>query len=218
MSRRRCSWRCKKNGFLYTAKPEAVVFPQPGALSARPLRGRHLLHLRLRPTRAATSATSAATCWSPACCIDPRSKMDGSTPELRETEHYFLDLGKLQEHGGRFPQGARVLLAPERAAPIAGADPGGRAARAADHPRPGLGHPGARWRAGRANACTCGSRRSSATFPLPSSGAACTGQPDAWRDWWQNPTAANLLLHRQGQYPLPCHHLAGGTARRGHAV
>jgi methionyl-tRNA synthetase len=29
--------------------------------------------------------------------INPRSKIDGSTPKLRETEHYYLDLGKLQE-------------------------------------------------------------------------------------------------------------------------
>jgi methionyl-tRNA synthetase len=28
--------------------------------------------------------------------IDPRSKIDGSIPELRETEHFYLDLGKLQ--------------------------------------------------------------------------------------------------------------------------
>jgi methionyl-tRNA synthetase len=28
--------------------------------------------------------------------IDPRSKIDGSSPELRETEHFYLDLGKLQ--------------------------------------------------------------------------------------------------------------------------
>ena len=28
--------------------------------------------------------------------IDPRSKIDGSTPELKETEHFYLDLGKLQ--------------------------------------------------------------------------------------------------------------------------
>lgn len=27
---------------------------------------------------------------------NPRSKIDGSTPELRETEHFYLDLGKLQ--------------------------------------------------------------------------------------------------------------------------
>lgn len=32
----------------------------------------------------------------PAKLIDPRSKIDNSTPELRETEHYYLDLGKLQ--------------------------------------------------------------------------------------------------------------------------
>jgi len=29
--------------------------------------------------------------------INPRSKIDGSTPELRETEHFYLDLGKLQD-------------------------------------------------------------------------------------------------------------------------
>jgi methionyl-tRNA synthetase len=28
--------------------------------------------------------------------ISPRSKIDGSTPELRETEHFYLDYGKLQ--------------------------------------------------------------------------------------------------------------------------
>ncbi|MBU1660180.1 MAG: methionine--tRNA ligase [Chloroflexi bacterium] len=28
--------------------------------------------------------------------LDPRSKIDDSTPELRETEHYFLDLSKLE--------------------------------------------------------------------------------------------------------------------------
>jgi methionyl-tRNA synthetase len=32
----------------------------------------------------------------PSKLIDPRSKIDGSTPELRMTEHYYLDLSKLQ--------------------------------------------------------------------------------------------------------------------------
>lgn len=32
----------------------------------------------------------------PAKIINPRTKTDGSIPELRETEHYYLDLGKLQ--------------------------------------------------------------------------------------------------------------------------
>lgn len=34
--------------------------------------------------------------------IHPRSKIDGSTPELRETEHFFLDLGKLQPQIAQF--------------------------------------------------------------------------------------------------------------------
>lgn len=29
--------------------------------------------------------------------INPRTKIDGSTPELRETEHFYLDLGKAQD-------------------------------------------------------------------------------------------------------------------------
>ena len=33
----------------------------------------------------------------PAMLIDPRSKIDGSTPELRSTEHFFLDLARLQD-------------------------------------------------------------------------------------------------------------------------
>ena len=32
----------------------------------------------------------------PSKLINPRSKIDGSTPELRETEHFFMDLGGLQ--------------------------------------------------------------------------------------------------------------------------
>ncbi len=36
--------------------------------------------------------------------LEPRSKIDGSRPELRETEHYFLDLGKLQKQIEEFLQ------------------------------------------------------------------------------------------------------------------
>jgi len=39
---------------------------------------------------------NCGTLLDPAKLIDPRSRIDGSTPELRETEHYYIDLGKLQ--------------------------------------------------------------------------------------------------------------------------
>ncbi len=84
----------------------------------------------------------------PAQLIDPRSKIDGSRPELRETEHYYLDLGKLQDKVVDFLQAARIVLAAQCAAPVAGPDAGRGAARARHHPRPGLGHPGAAGRLG----------------------------------------------------------------------
>jgi methionyl-tRNA synthetase len=34
--------------------------------------------------------------------LNPRSKLDGSTPELRETKHYFLDLSKLEPDVAEF--------------------------------------------------------------------------------------------------------------------
>jgi methionyl-tRNA synthetase len=34
--------------------------------------------------------------------LNPRSKLDGSTPELRETRHYFLDLSKLEPEVEKF--------------------------------------------------------------------------------------------------------------------
>jgi methionyl-tRNA synthetase len=39
------------------------------------------------------------TLLDPEELVDPRSKLDGSTPELRETEHFFLDLPKLAREG-----------------------------------------------------------------------------------------------------------------------
>ena len=47
-------------------------------------------------TRAATNATNAASLLDPSLLKEPRSKIDGSTPEMRETEHFFLDLGELE--------------------------------------------------------------------------------------------------------------------------
>ena len=39
-----------------------------------------------------------------------------------------------------------------------------------------------------------------------------TGDPDAWRDWWNDPDSAVLLLHGQGQHHLPQPDLAGRAA------
>ena len=44
--------------------------------------------------------------------IDPRSKIDNSVPELRETEHYYLDLGKLQDEIIKYLEGKESFWRP----------------------------------------------------------------------------------------------------------
>lgn len=44
--------------------------------------------------------------------IDPRSKIDGSPPELKETEHFYLDLGALQPEIVEFLQARQSYLRP----------------------------------------------------------------------------------------------------------
>jgi len=45
---------------------------------------------------------NCGTLLDPSKLKDPRSKIDGSVPELRETQHYFLDLRELQREIERF--------------------------------------------------------------------------------------------------------------------
>ena len=39
------------------------------------------------------------------------------------------------------------------------------------------------------------------------------GEPERWREWWNDPRGAVLLLHGQGQHRLPLPDLAGRAAR-----
>ena len=85
-----CSGGCATTGYIYQASRPAVLRPEGRALPARPLRGGHLPVLRLRATRAATSATTAARTLDPDELIGPRCRLTGATPACRDTEHFFL--------------------------------------------------------------------------------------------------------------------------------
>ena len=79
----------------------------------------------------------------PTDLINPRSKINGETPEFVETQHFFLDLPALAEALTTYLEGARGLghLAAERHQVLAEPGRGPQAAR--DDPRHRLGHPGA---------------------------------------------------------------------------
>ena len=110
--------------------------------------------------------------------INPRSKIDGTAPVFRETNHLFLDLPAFAEQLTEWVEETGPL-ADERPQLHARAAQGSEAA--ADHARPRLGRadsraPGVRG-AGLTSGSTSGSTPSSATCRLRSSGRRTRARP-----------------------------------------
>jgi methionyl-tRNA synthetase len=138
----------------------------------------------------------------PTQLIDPRSKIDGSRPELRETEHYFLDLGKLQDKVVDFIKLRESYWRPNVL-------------------RQSLGQMQAESLHGRAI-----TRDLDWGIPVPLEGwdgkrlyvwfeavigylsatiewSKLSGQPDAWKAWWHSPEARTY--HFIGKDNIPFH-------------
>ena len=174
------------------------------ALPARPLRRGHLPALRLRerarrpvrqlrphPRPRSTSSTRAAS-------------FDGA--DAGDARHASTSSSRLSAFNDRSctsgcrRQGALAQARPQlHASAVLERGP----ARPRDHPRPRLGRPDP----GRGLRRQAHLRLVRGRHRLPLGGdgvgASSTASPDAWRDWWEDPTAKTLLLHRQGQHLLP---------------
>ena len=174
--------------------------PCPTATSRAPARSAGT------PRRAATSATTAATSSTPTELINPRSKINGETPEFVETQHYFLDLPALADALGEWLDEREAIghLAPQRHQVHPEHPQGDPAAR--DDPRHRLGHPGAGLGGpARPSGSTSGSTPSSATSRPPSSGPGAPATPRPGARWWNDPEALsyyfmgkdNIVFHSQ---------------------
>lgn len=85
----------KENGYLYTAREYQWYAPSQGRfLPDRYVEG--TCYVCGYANARSDQCDKCGNLLEAAQLIDPRSKIDGSTPELRETEHYYLDLGKLE--------------------------------------------------------------------------------------------------------------------------
>jgi methionyl-tRNA synthetase len=85
----------QKNGYLYTAKEMQWFAPsQNRFLPDRYVEG--TCYICGFENARSDQCDKCGSLLDPDKLIDPRSKIDGSVPELRETEHTYLDLGKLQ--------------------------------------------------------------------------------------------------------------------------
>jgi methionyl-tRNA synthetase len=120
--------------------------------------------------------------------IEPRSKIDGATPELRETEHFYLDLGKLQPAVVEFLRQRESYWRPnvlrQSLGQILAQDLHGRAiTRDLDW---GIPVPVDGWEG------KCLYVWFEAVIGYLSAAiewAKINGQPDSWHSWWYNPDA-----------------------------
>ena len=120
--------------------------------------------------------------------LDPRSKIDGSAPELRETEHFYLDLGKLQPNIVDFLRARLSYLRPnvlrQSLGQIEASDLHGRAiTRDLDW---GIPVPEEGWEG------KCLYVWFEAVIGYLSASiewAQIIGKPKAWHEWWYTPDA-----------------------------
>jgi len=85
-----------KNGFMYKEKQPQWYSPaQDRFLPDRYVEG--TCYICGFNNARSDQCDQCGSLLDPAQLVNPRSKIDGSTPEMRETEHFFLDLGGLQE-------------------------------------------------------------------------------------------------------------------------
>ncbi len=189
-----------ENGFLYTATEKQWFAPsQNRFLPDRYVEG--TCYICGFTGARSDQCDKCGNLLDPALLLVPRSKIDGSTPELRETEHHYLDLGKLQEDVVEFLKTRESYWRPNVL-------------------RQSLGQILANGLRGRPI-----TRDLDWGIPLPLEGrdskrlyvwfeavigylsasiewSKLTGQPDAWRDWWENPEAQTFYFIGKDNIPF----------------
>ena len=85
----------RKNGYLYTERQQQWYAPSQGRfLPDRYVEG--TCYFCGYPNARGDQCDNCGNLLDATLLVDPRSKIDGSAPELRETEHFFINLGVLQ--------------------------------------------------------------------------------------------------------------------------
>ena len=133
--------------------------------------------------------------------IDPKSKIDGSTPELRETTHFYLDLEKLQDQVAGFLRDRQDYWRPNVVKQSLG-----QIETEGLHGRPitrdlawGIPVPVAGWEG------KCMYVWFEAVIGYLSSvieWSLLHGEPDAWRNWWTNEDSRTLYCIGKDNIPF----------------
>jgi methionyl-tRNA synthetase len=190
----------QQNGCLYTERQQQWYAPNQGRfLPDRYVEG--TCYLCSYPNARGDQCDRCGNLLDATLLIEPRSKIDGSRPELRETEHFFLDLGKLQPQIVEFLRQREGYWRPnvlrQSLGQILAEDLHGRAiTRDLEW---GIPVPLDGWEEKRLYVwfeAVIGYL--SATIEW----ARLNGQPDAWRDWWYNPDARSFYFIGKDNIPF----------------
>lgn len=182
----------KQNGFLFTQKSMQWYSPAAGKfLPDRYVEG--TCYICNYEGARSDQCDNCGNVLEPEKLLNPRSKNDGSTPELRETEHFYIDLSKLE------PRVIEFLK--ERSGHMRDTVLGeslGKIQAEGLKPRPitrdldwGIPVPVEGWQ----NKClyvwfeaVIGYLSAAIEW------ANISGQPAAWKDWWANPAARQFYF------------------------
>jgi len=187
----------KQNGFLYKESQMQWYAPSQGRfLPDRYVEG--TCYICGYTNARSDQCDNCGNLLDPAQLINPRSKIDGSTPELRATEHFFLDLARLQDVVVEFLRLRESYWRPnvlrQSLGQILTEGLRGRAiTRDLDWgiPLPKDGIPeGKEWESKRLYVwfeAVIGYLSASIEW------SQLQGDPDAWRTWWQNRSRAPII-------------------------
>jgi methionyl-tRNA synthetase len=190
----------KENGYLYPERQQQWYAPSQGRfLPDRYIEG--TCYICGYENARGDQCDNCGNLLDSTLLINPRAKTDGSIPELRETEHFFLDLGKLQPSIVEFLRTRESYWRPNVL-------------------RQSLGQIQAEGLHGRAI-----TRDLDWGIPVPVEGwagkclyvwfeavigylsaaiewAELQGDPESWKDWWYNPQARTYYFIGKDNIPF----------------
>lgn len=205
----------KENGYLYPDRQMQWFAPSLGRfLPDRYVEG--TCYICGYTNARSDQCDKCGSLLEPARLIEPRSRIDGSRPELRQTEHYFLDLGKLQSQVVEFLRQRESYWRPnvlrQSLGQIQAEDLRGRPiTRDLDW---GIPVPLEGWEG------KCLYVWFEAVIGYLSATVEwgkIAGQPDAWRLWWHDPKARSYYFIGKDNIPFhaiiwPAQLIGAGTA------
>lgn len=189
-----------KSGYLYTDRQQQWYSPaQARFLPDRYIEG--TCYICGYPNARGDQCDQCGNLLEATQLIDPRSKIDGSSPELRETEHFYLDYGKLQPAILEFLRQRESYFRPnvlrQSLGQILADSLHGRAiTRDLDW---GIPVPVKGWEG------KCLYVWFEAVIGYLSASiewAQIKGQPDAWHDWWYDPEARSYYFIGKDNIPF----------------